>query len=170
MTGEMGEVAAAGSGASRSAVIVATQIDLLEQLVVDAGYTVVGAAETGVNGERLVGHFAPDVVVVEHDLVGPSGLESIVGLRAAHPATRVLLVVNDEWQPRDLASAGAFAVVTMNRLGELAHELEDLGDWISAHATETATDTDRRIGRDRRVHQDWTKVGWERRSVERRAA
>ncbi|MDW3219362.1 MAG: hypothetical protein R8F63_12200 [Acidimicrobiales bacterium] len=170
MTGELGEVTAGGDSGSRTAVIVATQVDLLEQLVVDAGYTVVGAAQTGVNGERLVSHFAPDVVVVEHDLVGPTGLESIGGLRAANPATHVLLVVNDEWQPRDLASAGAYAVVTMNRLGELAAELDDLGAWIATHADETAAETDRRMGRDRRVHQDWAKVGWERRRVERRAA
>ena len=154
---------------SRSAVIVATQIDLLERLVAAAGYDVVGAAETGVNGERMVAHFAPDVVVVEHDLVGPTGLDSIPGLRAACDHTQVLLVVNDDWRPRDLSSSGAFAVVTMNRLGELAAELDGLGDWIAGQATTTA-EVDRRTGRDRRVHQDWTKVGWERRAAERRAA
>lgn len=156
----------------RTAVIVATHVDLLERLAVEAGYDVVGAATTGVNGERFLAHFRPAVVVVEHDLMGPSGLESIPALHAASPATQVLLVVNDDWQPRDLAGAGAFAVVTRSDLSRLVTELDGLGAWIEANATGTATSigTERRHGRDRRVHQDWAKVGWERRVAERRAA
>ena len=105
----------------------------------------------------------------EHDLVGPSGLESIPGLRAASDATQVLLVVNDDWQPRDLSAAGAFAVVTRDDLSRLVVELDGLGEWISENETGPAT-MERRHGRDRRVHQDWTKVGWERRQADRRAA
>lgn len=153
----------------RTAVIVATQVDLLERLVVEAGYEVVAAATTGVNGERLLAHFRPDVVVVENDLVGPSGLDSIPGLHRSSLDTQVLLVVNDGWRPRDLSIAGAFAVVTMNDLSTLVTELDGLGEWIRSRAT-SPSNNERRTGRDRRVHQDWNKVGWERRKVDRRAA
>ncbi len=108
------------------------------------------------------------MVVVENDLVGHSGWESIPALRAASPSTPVLLVVTEDWTPRDLGSIGAFAVVTRSRLGELVTELGGVDAWIADQA-ETAADHDRRTGRDRRRHQDWTKVGWERRAGERRA-
>lgn len=154
----------------RSAVIVATDIDLLESLVLAAGYEIVGTAETGVNGEHLVAHLRPDVVVVENDLVGEPGWFAIPRLRAASPSTQVLLVVTEDWTPRDLGSTGAFAVVTRARLGELVEELDDLAGWITkAEATAGAAD-ERRTGRDRRHRQDWTKVGWERRHATRRTA
>lgn len=152
------------------AVIVASRIDVLESLVKAAGYEVVGAAETAVNGERLLQHFVPDVVVVENDLVGPSGWDSMPHLRAASPTTQVLLVVTEEWTPRDVGTSGAFAVVTRSRLDELVTELGGVDRWIAGHADAATGGEDRRTGRDRRVHQDWTKVGWERRDEPRRAA
>ncbi len=158
----------------RSAVVVALNVDLIESLVASAGYAVVGAANSAVNGERLLAHWVekgrvPDVVVVENDLVGPSGWESIPNLRAASPTTQVLLVVNEDWTPRDLGSSGAFAVVTRSRLSELVTELDGVDRWIADQAVTTIAN-DRRHGRDRRVHQDWGKVGWERRAAPRRAA
>ncbi|MEM7141058.1 MAG: hypothetical protein AAF548_08495 [Actinomycetota bacterium] len=158
-----------GENQTHTAVVVATQVALLERLVVEAGYEVVAAAESGVNGEHLLRHFTPDVVVVEHDLVGPTGYDSLSGLHTASPATKALLVVSDDWRPRDVGSIGACAVVTMHRLGELVAELDGLGDWIDSNSG-SPIDAERRTGRDRRVHQDWTKVGWERRDGERRAA
>jgi DNA-binding NarL/FixJ family response regulator len=158
----------------REAVVIATNVDLIESLVVSAGYDVVGAAETAVNGESLLAHLcrrnrAPDAVIVENDLVGPTGWDSIPDLRAASPTTQVLLVVNEDWTPRGLASSGAFAVVTRSRLSELVNELDDVDRWIADQATAAISD-DRRHGGDRRVHQDWNKVGWERRVEQRRAA
>lgn len=158
----------------RSAVLVATNVEMLEALVIAAGYEVLAAAVSGVNGEALLRQLesrgrGPDVIVVEHDLVGPSGRDAIPGLRAASPAAKVLLVVNEEWTPRDLGSSGAFAVVTRSRLGELVTELDGVDRWIAGHGPGTV-DTDRRTGRDRRIRQDWSKVGWERRTTERRAA
>ncbi len=118
----------------RRAVIIGSRIDLLEPLVEAAGYEVVGAAETAVTGERLLRHFEPDVIVVENDLVGPSGWEAIPDLRAASPASQVLLVVNEEWTPRDKGSRGTFAVVTRSRLNELVTELGGVDLWIAGHA------------------------------------
>ena len=164
-----------GPGPSRrSAVVIATNIDLIEALVASAGFAVVGAAAAAVNGEKLLlslvrQNRAPDVVVIENDLVGPTGWDAIPGLRAASPNTQVLLVVNEELTPHDRGSRGAFAVVTRSRLGELVTELDGVDRWIADQAVSTIAG-DRRTGRDRRFHQDWTKVGWERRAEQRRAA
>jgi len=138
----------------RTAVVIATNIDVIELMVTSAGYAVVGAAVSAVNGETLLQHLvrkdrAPDVVVVENDLVGPTGWDAIPGLRAASPATQVLLVVNENWTPRDSGPSGAFAVVSRSRLSELVTELD---------------------GVDRRLHQDWSKLGRERRVERSRAA
>jgi hypothetical protein len=158
----------------RNAVVIATNVDVIESLVTAAGFVVVGAAASAVNGEMLLRHLvrkdrAADVVVVENDLVGPTGWDAIPDLRAASPTTQVLLVVNEDWTPRDLGSSGAFAVVTRSRLGELVTELDGVDRWIADQAVSTI-DGDRRTGRDRRLHQDWNKVGWERRTDQRRAA
>jgi DNA-binding NarL/FixJ family response regulator len=158
----------------RNAVIISPHSDVIESLVASAGFDVVGAAESAVNGEMLLKYHvskdrAPDVVVVENDLVGPSGWDSIPNLRAASPTTQVLLVVNEDWTPRDLGSCGAFAVVTRSRLSELVTELDGVDQWITDQAVSTVGD-DRRTGHDRRFQQDWSKVGWERRADQRRAA
>ena len=154
---------------SRDAVVIGSNLDVLESLVASAGYGVVGATATAVNGEMLLRHFEPDVVVVENDLMGPTGWDSIPNLRAASPTTQVLLVVNEDWTPRDLGSCGAFAVVTRSRLSELVTELDGVDQWITDQAVSTVGD-DRRTGHDRRFQQDWSKVGWERRAEQRRAA
>jgi chemotaxis response regulator CheB len=152
----------------RRAVIIASRIDALESLVHAAGHEVVGAAETALNGEHLLRLLRPDVVIVENDLVGPSGWEAIPDLNAASPATRVLLVVTDTWSPRDMGTTGAFAVVSAGRLGDLVGELERAAvSGVGPAGVEVGT-KDRRTGRDRRLHQDWTKVGWERRCTRRR--
>lgn len=156
------------TGTPRRAVIIASRIDVLESLVHAAGHEVVGAAETALNGEHLLRLLRPDVVIVENDLVGPNGWEAIPGLNAASPATRVLLVVTDTWNPRDMGTTGAFAVVSAGRLGDLVGELERAAASIVAQAGIDVERRDRRTGSDRRLHQDWTKVGWERRCVRRR--
>ncbi len=150
----------------RRAVIVATQVDLLEPLLVAAGFEVVGSAPLAVNGEQLVRGLRPDLVVVENDLVGETGFESIPHLREASPTTHVLLIVTEDWAPSDTDPTGNFAVATWNHLGEL---VDDLGDWVRTQHEAPAQAAERRSGGDRRVHQDWTRVGWERRAGTRRA-
>jgi hypothetical protein len=58
--------------------------------------------------------------------------------------------------------------VTRSRLTELGSELGALDEWISGHGDSSGDGNERRTGRDRRLKQDWTKVGWERRSGQRR--
>ncbi|MEZ5165842.1 MAG: hypothetical protein R2695_04865 [Acidimicrobiales bacterium] len=149
--------------------LITARVDMLESLVARAGYEIAGVAATAVNGEQLLRHLSPDVVVVDNDLVGTSGWDAIPILRAASPDTQVVLVVNEDWTPRDVGSIGAFAVVTRSRLEELVAELGGVDSWIAGRGTGPAGD-DRRRGRDRRLRQDWSKVGWERRLGQRRAA
>lgn len=153
---------------NRTAVIIATRVEMLESLVASAGFEVMGAADRVVNGERLVLHFRPDVVIVENDLPGEPGWEAVPHLRAASPSTQVLVVVNETLTPRSLDSAGAFAVVTRSRLTELVTELGRLDEWISAAQVGSHPSRERRKGSERRLHQDWNKVGWERREKSRR--
>lgn len=152
----------------RRAVIIASTIGALEPLVDAAGFEIAGVANTAINGEQLLDHIRPEVVVVDNDLMGQSGWEAIPALQAASPTTAVILVVAEDWTPRDLGATGAFAVVTRHRLSELVGELGGVEAWLERRADLTGGRTDRRTGRDRRVHQDWTKVGWERREQHRR--
>ena len=153
----------------RTAVLIATRVEMLEPLVLAAGFEVVGVADRVVNGERLLVHFRPDVVVVENDLPGEPGWEAVPGLRAASPSTQVLVVVNEDWTPRDVGSTGAFAVVTRSRLMELVTELSGLDEWMRAAQLSSGPHGERRKGRERRLLQDWTKIGWERRAKRRRS-
>ena len=150
----------------RRAVIVATQVDLLEPLLVAAGFEVVGSAPLAVNGEQLVRGLRPDLVVVENDLVGETGFESIPHLREACPTAHVLLIVTEDWAPSETDPTGNFAVATWNQLGEL---VDDLADWVRTQHEGPVPGEERRSGGDRRVRQDWSKVGWERRVGTRRS-
>ena len=149
---------------SRHAVIIAAHPEIFEPLVTQAGYEIAGVCDLAVNGERLAAHFQPDVIVVENELTGILGLEAVSHLNAASPRSQILLVIADEWRPSDLASMGAFAVVTRSHLERLASELTDLGDWISQHVAGASPPLgERRLGRERREHQDWSLVGFEKR-------
>lgn len=158
------------TASARDVVVVSNHGSMIERLVTDAGFEVVGQAETAVNAERLVGHFAPDIVVVENELVGMTGVEAMSYLREASPTSQFVLIVADDWTPTNRGEVGAFAVMTRGRLAELGSELGALDHWLDEHADRTAAELDRRTGRDRRIKQDWSKVGWERRTGPRRTA
>ncbi len=148
----------------RSAVIIATHIEVFEPLVVQAGYDVKGAANTIVNGERLVEFFTPDVILVENDLTGEQGWQGLTRLADASPGSKAMLVVADRWTPSDVGATGAFAVVPRDELAAITGCLHDIHSWMTIHLADGRLD-DRRSGRDRRNHQDWSKVGWERRKT-----
>ena len=154
---------------SRTAIIITAHPELLDRLVSEAGYEIVGEADTAFSGERLVAWFRPDVVVIENELTGIQGWEALPDLKAASPDSQLLLVVAEGWTRTDLGALGAFAVVTRAHLAELVGELEDLDAWI-AERSASAGVVDRRSGRDRRQHQDWSRVGFEKRRIQRRAA
>lgn len=156
------------SESARTVVVVSNHGSLLERLVTDAGFDVVGQAEFAVNGEHLASHYKPDVVVVENELVGITGVDAMDNLHAASPASQFVLIVADDWTPSNRGDVGAFSVLTRSRLSELESELGALDAWLSEQDELMSGDGDRRRGRDRRVEQDWSKVGWERRIGPRR--
>ena len=153
------------SDSQRSVVIISSHIALFERLVGDAGFSVVGAADLAINGERLVELFQPTFVLFDADLPGEQDFAAIDRLRAAAPQTRVVLIVSQRWSPSDsttLEVAGILGREDLLELGPLLLELE-------ASASTANAQWDRRSGRDRRVVQDWTKIGWEYRRDVRRA-
>ena len=152
----------------RRAVIISTHVSLLEPLVERGGFTVVGAADTAMNGERLVQHFRPDVIVLDNDLPFVQGVHAIPSLRALSPESRVVLVVNEHWSPDHTSSLGTSVVIGRDELVDLEERLHALETVIDLRSSSYAG-IERRSGHDRRVQQDWSKVGWERRKTVRRA-
>ncbi|MEO0491827.1 MAG: hypothetical protein AAF081_00275 [Actinomycetota bacterium] len=154
--------------AKRTVVIVSTHIALIERLVTEAGLVVVGAADTSVNGERLVEHFQPEVIVVENDLPGEPDVGMVERLGRMAPSARILLIVTQHWSPSATSTLGVAGVIGRDDLHLLGDKLHDLEHSIDL--TSTSGQIERRSGRDRRVVQDWLQVGWERRRSVRRAA
>ncbi len=83
-------------------------------------------ASTATDAIDLANELRPDLVVMDIDLVGMSGLESIPRVRAGCPEARVVAMsVTDRGLDLCLA-AGACAVVTSDDLGQLDEVLADL--------------------------------------------
>lgn len=147
---------------TRTAVIVATNGTLFDHVVESAGLRVVGVSPTAVLGEKLVSITEPDVIVVENELPGEQGIESLGHLRKASPKSEVVLVVPDDLVEVESGLADAYAVLPKGRLCDLEPLLRTLNSRIGDHRV-AGNGTDRRSGVDRRVIQDWSKVGWEKR-------
>ena len=152
----------------RSAVIISSHVSLLEPLVERGGFSVIGAADNVMNGERLAQHFRPDIIVLENDLPGELGINAIPSLGVLSPESRVVLVVNEHWSPDHTSSLGTSVVIGRDDLIHLEDRLHDLETVIDLRSSDFGG-VERRSGRDRRVQQDWSKVGWERRRDPRRA-
>ena len=65
--------------------------DALERDLVDAGYPVVGAVGDGESAVRIAPATRPDVVLMDLQLPGMSGVEAAAALVAIDPAVRVLM-------------------------------------------------------------------------------
>ena len=75
----------------------------------EAGYEVVATAADGGQALRVAGATRPDVVVLDLQLPDMSGVEVTQGLRAAHPAVRVLVLSasGEQQDVLDAVKAGA---------------------------------------------------------------
>ncbi len=153
------------SESPRSVVIISSHIALFERLVNDAGFSVVGAADLMINGERLVELFQPSFVIFDSDLPGEHDFAAIDRLRDAAPDARILLIVNQQRSGSDTSSLGVAGVLGRDDLLELGSLLFDL----ETTAAKSNALLERRSGRDRRLVQDWSKIGWEYRNQIRRA-
>lgn len=77
---------------------------LIALIAQDAGLRVVGEAGDAGEALRLVPALAPQVILLDNHLPGVRGVDAIAGLRAASPASRVvMLTVSEDGQ--DLAAA-----------------------------------------------------------------
>jgi hypothetical protein len=151
----------------RSVVLISPHFETFEGLALRADYEVKGAAKTMVDGQRLVEFLSPDVVIVENELVGEQGWRGLPRLTEISPTSKLLLIVDNHWSPTSVGATGSFAVVSRYDPGAILNCLHDMDSAIEVHSA-ARNDTNRRRGSDRRVRQDWTKVGWERRKGPRR--
>jgi CheY-like chemotaxis protein len=90
------------------------------------GWAATGAC-TAIDAIELASRLRPDLVVLDIDLVGMSGLESIPRVRAGCPGVRIVAIsVHDRSLLRLCLDAGACAVVTTTDLQRLDEVLADL--------------------------------------------
>jgi DNA-binding NarL/FixJ family response regulator len=69
----------------------------LKNLLAQQGLQIAGEAENGDVALRLVGELAPDVVVMDLNMPGPSGIETIRQITATAPLARVIvLTISDD--------------------------------------------------------------------------
>ncbi len=89
-------------------------------------------ASTSIDAIDKANRLHPDLVVMDIDLVGMSGLESIPRVRAGSPEARVV-AVSANGRGLDLClGVGACAVVTTADLGRLEEVLDLLGRGLAA--------------------------------------
>ena len=83
--------------------------DAVARDLTEAGYNVVATAADGAQALRVAGPARPDVVVLDLQLPDMSGVEVTRGLRAAHPAARVLVLSasGEQQDVLDAVKAGA---------------------------------------------------------------
>jgi DNA-binding NarL/FixJ family response regulator len=83
--------------------------DAVARDLAEAGYDVVATAADGAQALRVTGAARPDVVVLDLQLPDMSGVEVTRGLRAAHPAVRVLVLSasGEQQDVLDAVKAGA---------------------------------------------------------------
>ena len=83
--------------------------DAVARDLTEAGYEVVATVTDGAQALRVAGPARPDVVVLDLQLPDMSGVEVTRGLRAAHPAVRVLVLSasGEQQDVLDAVKAGA---------------------------------------------------------------
>ncbi len=113
----------------QTAVLITSHSEQFGIFIEEAGYDIVGAADTTLYGERLTRLHEPDLVVVDHWITADRGWDAVRRLRLASPASRLLFVVEDDWS--DTVSLGPVGVITRTQLEDFAAELARLEPWIA---------------------------------------
>ncbi|MET1002070.1 MAG: response regulator transcription factor [Acidimicrobiia bacterium] len=93
-----------------------------------AGFAVAAEAETGEDAVAAVATQAPDLVLMDINLPGISGIEATRQIRAEHPQTEVILLstYSEADLPADARDCGALAYVHKEDFGPaLVRELWD---------------------------------------------
>jgi len=93
--------------------------DAVARDLTEAGYEVVATVADGAQALRVAGPARPDVVVLDLQLPDMSGVEVTRGLRAAHPAARVLVLSasGEQQDVLDAVKAGAVGYLLKSAAG-----------------------------------------------------
>ena len=93
---------------------------------ITGGFEVVGEAESGEEAVELVGTLAPQLVLMDINMGGISGIEAARRITTAHPDVMVVLLstYRVEDLPEDVRTSGAAAYVHKEDFG--ARVLEDV--------------------------------------------
>ena len=108
---------------------------LANLLNVEPGLTVVAMADDGDAALQLWSEHRPDVTLLDINLAGMDGIETLRQLRASHPAARVLMLTSSEAEEdiRHALEAGACGYVTKNlRRAELFASIREVHSGGSA--------------------------------------
>ena len=99
-----------------------------------AGFEVVGEARSGEEAVSLVEELAPELVLMDINMDGISGIEATRRITGAHPEVRVVLLstYDREDLPADAAACGAAAYVHKELFGPDVLEEAWAGDAGSA--------------------------------------
>src|SRR5260370_29131530 len=108
--------------------------DAVARDLTEAGYDVVATAADGAQALRVAGPARPDVVVLDLQLPDMSGVEVTRGLRAAHPAVRVLVLSASGEQQDVLDAVKAGAVGYLLKSAARPEFLDAVGPTASADA------------------------------------
>ena len=87
--------------------------ELLKAILRDEGFNVVGEAKDGQTALAQVGKLTPDVVCLDVNMPGMSGLDVLRALQEATPQTKVIMITGDATMAtvRDAVALGAAGYV-----------------------------------------------------------
>lgn len=92
----------------------------------DSGFAVVGEASNGAECLQLADWLKPDVLVIDHALVGMSGLETVRAARALLPGAAIVLLTAFDDALADAVGAGSDLGVDKADVADLGHRIHGL--------------------------------------------
>ena len=120
--------------ADRFRVLICDDVDMLRELLryeleEDDELVVVGEADNGLDGVRLVQELKPDVVVLDLAMPGLDGLEALTQMRAVTPPPEILVHSGfdaEGMRARVLALGAARYLEKGGRLGEVRKAVREI--------------------------------------------